>query len=73
MMSVQLWDPEGTTKARQTACEEEMFLMFYDKVSANGYISVPPRHQKSDAPPDVENGISTWFSESSDAQLSEYV
>ena len=45
----------------------------YDKVSANGYISAPPRPQISDDSQDVENRISTWFSESSDAQLSEYV
>ena len=45
----------------------------YDKVSANGYISVPPRYQKSDAQKDVENQISASHFYSSDTQLSENV
>ena len=35
--------------------------------------SVQRCHQKSDASEDVENWLSTWFLESSDAQLSKYV
>ena len=45
----------------------------YDKESEKGYTSVTRCPQNSDASWDVENRLSTWFSEYLDAQLSEYV
>ena len=45
----------------------------YDEDSDQPFKWVAKRPRKSDTSQDVENRISTWFSESSDAQLSEYV
>ena len=45
----------------------------YDKESGVGYKSVPVCPQNSDTSWDVENWLSTWILEFSDAQFSEYV
>ena len=50
-----------------------MMKKTYDKESGEGYKSVPLRHKNSDASWDVENWLSTWILEFSDAQLSEDV